>query len=243
MKIKPKIVIREAVDSDIDGIVTMDLSVFGDILEQQTTDPHTMFRNRLRNCHGWFWVLEIDGAIEGFLSAQPMQLDPETFISWADTTTDGTFEGTYDNSSTSLYVAALSATPGASKIDATDLLLAHGMSKAIREGKKRAYFISRMPGYHKLADVMTAEEYYQSRIERKGKKVAMDWQLRMYESFGAKRVRLVKDGYDVDWQSAGYGVLFVLNIPFVGWPFKKFWALLPKLITENTFLFKIVSNL
>jgi hypothetical protein len=233
VKNKPKIEVRAAVLEDMAGVYEMDATLYGNILEEQTQDsPINMFKTRFHNCHGYFWVALVDGKIEGFLSAQPMKNK---------TTTDGTFEGTFDPASDSVYIAALSVTKKGSDLDCTDRLLAIGMKKAVLDNRHYAYFIARMPGYHKVKDKMTPEEYYEAKIEKNGKQVPLDWQLRMYESLGTKRIRLVLNGYEPDWESGGHGVLCVMEMPFYGKPYKKLGAYALGFLGQHPGLAKLIG--
>lgn len=240
---KSEVTVRPATLDDIEGIVELDSAMYGDEIAQGVTDdPHDMFTRRVRNSRGWFWVAEVDGKIEGMLAGQPTKYAPEEFVSWEHSTANGTFEGTYDETSVVMYVASLTVSKLGSKLDATDKLLAEGVKKAIRHGKKLAFFSARMPMYHKYKDTMSAEEYYSATTNLNGREVALDPQLRMYEELGMKRIRLVADGFVADWESCGYAVLFTFSVPFYGWPARNFWAWLFGKVADRPRLFAFCAK-
>lgn len=237
-----QVIIRQAEFADIDQIVELDSKMYEGITPAQTDDPRGMFEKRIANSHGWFWVAEVGGRIEGILSCQPTKLAPDDFVSWEHTTNNGTFNGTYDETSPFIYVAALTVSPKGSRLDATDMLMAAGVKQAIARGKKLAFFSARMPGYHLMTEQMSAEEYYNATTTRNGKEVAFDRQIRYYEQLGAKRVRLVENGFEADWKSCGYAVLFIISIPFYGWRGKRMWAWLFGKIAERPRLFAFCAK-
>ena len=102
---KSNVRIRRATEADVGQLVALDAQMYEDITASQTADPGAMFRKRVRNSHGWFWVAEIDGRIEGLLAAQPTIHSPESFQCWEECTADGTFEGSYAPDSDVMYVS------------------------------------------------------------------------------------------------------------------------------------------
>ena len=71
-------------------------------------------------------------------------------------------------------------------------MIAKAAAQGIRTRKRGAYFCSRLPGYAAFADRMTAEQYAGATTVIDGKSVALDPQVRFYDSLGATRVRLVR---------------------------------------------------
>jgi hypothetical protein len=227
---------------DVQQIVKLDKECYGEITDLQTQDAFAMFEARVRNSPRWFFVAVHQSEIVGILSSQPMVFSAESFRSWDECTANGTLEGTFDESSTSVYVVALTVNEKGSTLGATDALIVKAFAQGIREGKKEAFFASRMPGYHQYKDVMTPEEYANKRIEKEGKEVALDWQIRFYESLGLRQVRVVRGGFAADIESCGNSVLFSLRVPFAGWPLPRVWASLFSTIASRPRIAGVLSK-
>lgn len=211
-------IVRKATVADSPRLAEIDDDRYGDTTEDYAADRVEMFSQRIVNSHGWFWVAEVDGSIEGLLAAQPTIHRPASFSSWNDCTANGTFAGSYDASSPLVYVAALTVTRPGSAANATDALLAVGIARAIREGKHQAFFSARMPGYRRFANTMTPAEYYQTRIVAPDR--PRDPEIRLYSSLGMKVVRLAEGGFPSDVESGGCAVLMTFDIPLKRFPIK-----------------------
>lgn len=238
-----KITIRQAQLGDEHQLAAVDTSRYGDISQQIAGDEIEMFRQRILNSHGWFWVAEVDGKIEGLLSVLPVATRLETFVSWDECTANGTLQGCYDPTSDVLYVSAMTTSERGSELDVTDLLLARALARAIKEGYKYAFFAARMPDYHLVAKTMSAETFYADTVLKDGKLVARDRQVRYYDRMGMKRVRLVPGGFPEDLDSAGYSVLYKMDIPCYGWPLPRFWGGLLGTIAKSPKLFAQLAKL
>lgn len=240
--VHPTVVVRQATFDDVGGIVELDAAMYGATTGAVTDDPRAMFASRIQNSHGWFWVAEADGRIEGILAAQPTMYSPDEFVSWERSTANGTFEGTYDEGSAIMYVGALTVSKAGSMLDATDKLLVVGVKAAIRLGKELAYFSARMPLYHRYADQMSPDEYYEATITVDGNKVPLDPQLRLYDALGMRRVRLVENGFAADWESGGYAVLYTFSVPFYGWPGRAIWSWLFGIVADRPRMFALFAR-
>lgn len=236
------VVIRQASITDVAQIVRLDSESYGDITEAQTTDPTSMFASRIGNSPGYFWVAEVDGNIEGIFSAQPTHLDPTDFKSWSECTANGTLDGTFAQDSETVYIVALTVSPVGSAVGVTDRLIIAAFKKGIREGKKEAYFASRMPGFYRYSNRMSAEEYAAARRMHRGKEVALDPQIRFYEELGLRKVSVVPEGFAADWKSCGYSVLFTVKMPFYRWPGRTFWSWTFGAVASRSRLVKIISH-
>ena len=116
-----------------------------------------------------------------------------------------------------VYVAAITSSKLGSQLGLANRLRAYGIGWSLRYGVTKAFFSGRMPMYHEYASEMTPMDYYDARVTLpNGKTVALDPQIRLYESWGARRVRLVENGFTADWESCGFAVLFILDIPLAG---------------------------
>jgi N-acetylglutamate synthase-like GNAT family acetyltransferase len=238
-----EVLVRQATVDDVDEIVALDRARYGDMTDAITADASSMFAERINNSHGWFWVAEIDGRVEGLLAGHPTSMTPEDFVCWEESTSNGTLAGTYDPTSKICYIASMTASHKGSEHGVVDSLLANAVQKSVKERKQTAYFISRMPGYHEHADTMTPQAYAAATSMQNGKSVPLDPQIRFYEEFGTRRLRLIENGFAADWESCGYGVLFSVEVPFYGWPIPALWAHVVGVVTRHRRIFAFFARL
>jgi hypothetical protein len=257
-----KLRIRPATEADIDAIVDVDLTTFESVYSTYTkerdelrTELREKFALRLSTVGGdWMPVLLRGEDIVGLMTCCPTSKSPEDFKSWEETTDDGTLETTYDSDGNNVYVVTLSVLPEGS--EGKNMLFAHQIGKAAREGYKLAYFESRLPGLREwivankldgsedgLAKLSSeqkdeyADEYFELHEEVKGKQVRKDRLIRLYERVGCKCLKLVADAYD-DEPSLDYGVVctYTFSDLFNG-------SALPFKIPENRLTHWLVGSL
>jgi len=210
---RKKVIIRNVKISDLEDILEVDNDRYGDI-SKEVTATGEMMGKRIENSKEWFFVADMDGKVKGILSLMPTNKGIKDFTSWEDSTDNGTLDTTFDSNGRYVYGVALTTSPDVRGLELVDRLFAAAGRKLIAERKKMAYFSGRMPDFHKFRQEMTPEEYYSKRIIKDGKEVALDPQIRMYESFGLEKVRLVENGFVGDKESGNYGVLFKATNPF-----------------------------
>jgi len=224
--------IRAFAVNDLDGLIAADLKAFRSVYrntyqsyEQMYEDIVRKFQERYARLDPKWTDVLLDGqeTIVGFLTMFPTNKPPEEFISWEDTTNDGTLDGVYDENGRYVYVASLTTVNAASSRNAQNMMLISAMSKVIR-CRKDAYFVLRVPGMQKYvanwarendvcvsdidADTLQnlAVEYVNSKVEVDGKKVVVDPVLRNAEKIGCKILKVVPNAYH-DAQSLNFGAV------------------------------------
>jgi hypothetical protein len=148
----PRFRIRPATEKDIPKIVDVDISSFSSVYETYEASKETLrdelqekFLARFRKVGGeWMPVLERGREIVGFITSCPTHKDPKDFESWEKTTDNGTLGNTHNPDGSNVYVVTLSVTPEGSA--GKNMLFAHQIGKAAREGYDLGYFVSRLPG-------------------------------------------------------------------------------------------------
>lgn len=234
-----KVIIRNVSEDDLDDILRIDKEVYGNISQEVTSNKEKM-SSRISIGKEWFFVAEVAGKVEGFLSLQPTNKPIEKFISWEDSTDDGSIKRTYKENGKYVYGIALTISKSARGLGISELLFKEAAKKMIKNKKRLVYFSGRMPGYYKYKNKMKAKEYYDSKIKKNGKLLPLDPQIRMYESYGLKRVRLVKEGFKGDNESADYSVVFKADNPFYKLPFPSIWAGIFSVVIGNKLLTKLL---
>ncbi len=231
---EPKVKVRNAVFEDVPRLAEIDLQRYKRVYGQTpptTEEVEAMFTERLTNATPeWMFVCEVDGQVEGFVTGFRTNKPIEEFISWEESTANGTLKDKVDPDGRYGYIANLTVNPVATKLGGEDMLMVNLLAKAVKEGLEYGYFISRIPVFaaHLKRNIRQrglseadltphmidqfANEYVRSREIVDGKEVATDYELRMYEEAGFQMGRLVKDAFQ-DPQSHDYGVLFTTPIP------------------------------
>ncbi|MBI5906538.1 hypothetical protein HY857_00595 [Candidatus Saccharibacteria bacterium] len=199
--------------------------------EESDEEAAEMFRRRLENTTSqWAFVCEVDGKIEGSGIAFRTNKPWEEFVSWEESTADGTLDGRVDPEGKYVYVANLTVNPKAVKLGGESMLTARMIAECIKQGVEYGYFVSRMPIFSawikrqvRLGAIdknnMTTEhmdglakQYIGLTKLVDGREVREDYELRMYEEAGFEMGPLVRDAFE-DPQSLNYGVLFKAPIP------------------------------
>jgi hypothetical protein len=228
---------------DIDEIVEVDLVSFepvyrneGKTLEEKRSELKGLYEGRFDKLGGdWMQVVvNKEGKICGLIVCCPTNKRPEDFISWEDTTDNGTLETTYDPNGKYIYVVSLSMLPEGSNSNARDILFANQIGKMIELGVKTGYFESRLPGLRTWVKKQTkingqsfesltkeqklnyATKYVSLKKWVNGKYVIHDRLLRMFDDVGAKFVKVAPDAYQ-DVPSMNFGVVCVLENPLPKW--------------------------
>jgi hypothetical protein len=93
--------------------------------------------------------------------------------------------------------------------DTSIQLLGEVVREGVRLGARRGILGARMPGFHKHADKMTAEEYF---VAERRPGVPLDPELHYYYKFGMRPVKLVEDYFE-DPDSLNWGVLVQMLVP------------------------------
>ena len=141
--------------------------------------------------------------------------------SWDDLSGCGT-ASTHDPKGRDLYGINLGVARWAPK-DTSIRLLSEVVRAGFRHRVHRGLLGARMPGYHKWADKMTAEEYWKAE-RRPG--VLLDPELRYYNDFGMRATQLVPNYFD-DPESLNYGVIVEMPLPWALRPISPVIAALP----------------
>jgi radical SAM enzyme (TIGR01210 family) len=209
--------IRPANKSDISGIMAVEQTQFGQISENAMASELLMQR-RIELCNfpglqSWFFVAEIEGKIEGYVIVQPTSMSVDICTSWEHGTDFGTMEKTFDRNGKNLYIVSLAVLPKNKGVTFPLILQILELWKNLKF--HTLMFCSRMPGWRSenLKTNISPEEYWKQ-INQEGD--PKDWMLRLYYKMGGSPgwpecARLLLNGYSIDIDSGGHGVLFGLT--------------------------------
>lgn len=228
---KPKV--RTAVAGDMDRLTDIDISRFrkayGENLPTHE-EIKTNFLQRYANSPDYMFVVEIDGEIEGFVSAFRTNKPSEEFVSWEDSTSRGTLKDVVDPDGKYVYVTNMTVNPAAMKLGGEDMLLANLFANGIEDGIEYGYFASRMPLFQiwlkreLKGESLTPDSLDESELSRyaniyrdtekqtKNGMVRFDPELRMYEEAGFTLGKVVSRGFN-DEASMDFAVVCEAAVP------------------------------
>ncbi len=221
--------VREAAPHDIPRLVEIDLEGFADVYDVNPVDRdniHSMLEARQEVAGPLMVVGEIDGKIEGFMTCQRTNITPEELRSWDETTNHGTLTGTHNPIGRNFYVVNLTVTEKGSEYNLSDQLIARMYGRFLEIQGEKAYLLSRMPQFAQwlaeqgitfedLSDDNQDElawDYTGAAKVVAGKKRLYDGMLHRYSTFGAKPLKILRDGF-TDPASHNYSVLCVVENP------------------------------
>lgn len=222
--VAPRVKVRPARLDDMERLSEIDLLLFEKAYGQELPEKEEikdMLTRRFLNNPDWMFVSEVNGEIEGFVTAFRTNVPFEEFVSWEKSTANGTLDGKVDPNGRYVYVANMTIKHEAVELGAEDMLLANLFANGIHDGVEYGYFVARMPYFKRWLQAeghnpgsreelnALAEQYMELRDE-KGKR--QDKQLKMYESYGFQLKRLVAKAFEDD-ASMDYGVVFKANVP------------------------------
>lgn len=227
--------VRSANPDDVPRLVDIDVTSFHSVYADYPGGTNALrdelsekFAHRLELLGGnWISVLEHNGQLAGLMMSCPTEKTPESFVSWEDTTDNGTLDTTYSPDGKNAYVVTLSVLPQASR--AKEMLFVHQVGQGIKMGIEQYFFESRVPGLRAWTkreanrsglDFISlereqihdfAEQYFQFTRTINGEEVPFDNLLRLYKRVGCELLKLVPDAYQ-DAPSMNYGVLCTYNL-------------------------------
>ncbi|WP_096271923.1 GNAT family N-acetyltransferase [Paucisalibacillus globulus] len=111
--------------------------------------------------------VEVNGVLAGSMTGLLVDFDPTNpFHTWEEITDDGYIRNHNPNGNT-LYVVDICIRPSYRKLALGKLLMHSMYGVVIHQGLERLLGGGRMPGYHKHADRLSAEEYLENVVSGK----------------------------------------------------------------------------
>ncbi|RBW70816.1 GNAT family N-acetyltransferase [Bacillus taeanensis] len=153
--------------------------------------------------------MEVNGKIAGSMTGLLVQYKPsDPDHTWEEITDNGYIRN-HDHNGNTLYVVDISVRPSYRKLGLGKLLMQSMYDVVIHKRLERLLGGGRMPGYHKRADKITAEQYLQEIVEGKSKDPVITFLLRC----GRTPVKAAAN-YLEDQESCNYGALMEWKNPF-----------------------------
>lgn len=154
--------------------------------------------------------VEIGGEIAGSMTAMLTTIDPEhPAHTWEQLTGSGSIH-THDAHGTSLYVVDIGIKPKFRQLKLGKLLMEAMYERVVSDGIERLIGGGRMPGYHRYAEQLTAEQYVEHVLAGELRDPVISFLL----SCGRMPVSIIP-GYLADEESLDYALLMEWNNPFI----------------------------
>jgi len=215
---KLKVKFRQATKVDVDGLVVLEKSVWGDGAANRE-----QIESRINVFPQGNIIAIYDQQIVGYVSFQCVDNVAESpEFSWAEITDNGMIVNSHKPNGKYLYGINLSVSHSMNGQNLSLDLFLFVWANLILNNRKGAFLGSRIPcfsSYKKRNPEISAEEYIC--LKRNGH--AYDPELRIYGKDGLKPVKVLPN-YFPDPKSLNYGVLIYRNNPFYNLPFRKLWA-------------------
>ena len=153
--------------------------------------------------------IEVDSEIAGSMTGLLVNYDPNhPDHTWEEITDNGYIRNHNPNGNT-LYVVDISVRPSYRKLGLGKWLMLSMYNVVVHKGLERLLGGGRMPGYHKKANEMTAEQYLEAVVKGELKDPVITFLLRC----GRTPVTVVAN-YLEDEESCNYGTLMEWKNPF-----------------------------
>ncbi|MBG9451602.1 acetyltransferase [Cytobacillus firmus] len=153
--------------------------------------------------------IEADGVLAGSLTGLIVDFDPSHPQHTWEEITDSGYIRNHKPQGNTLYIVDISVRPGFRKLGLGKLLMQSMYQTVINLGLDRLLGGGRMPGYHKCAHELSAEDYLQQLIEGKKKDPVITFLLRC-----GRTPLCVAENYLEDEESLNYGALMEWKNPF-----------------------------
>lgn len=153
--------------------------------------------------------VEVDGVLAGSMTGLIVEFDPQHPVhTWEEITDDGYIRNHNPNGNT-LYVVDICIRPDYRKLALGKILMQSMYEVVIFKGLDRLLGGGRMPGYHRHAERLTAEEYLQEVVAGKLKDPVITFLLNV----GRLPISVVEN-YIEDEESLNYAALMEWRNPF-----------------------------
>lgn len=207
-KVKPKI--RQANIKDIEDILWIEEKAWG----KEGAATREMFESRIKTFPEGIWVAEINKKIVGVVVVERVNYDlKKNSFSWYEITDNGFIKNSHRSDGNVIYGVDLSVDPFFQRLGIGTKLLEVIARLTINKNIKYGVLGGRIPGYHKYADKMSAEEYVSAVITEKGESMPLDSEIRFYKKAGLKIVKVIHN-YFKDPESLDNGILLIWKNPF-----------------------------
>jgi ribosomal protein S18 acetylase RimI-like enzyme len=204
-------IIRNYMESDFSALIRVQQESFPPPFPAELWWNEEQLHNHIGLFPEGALCIEVKGAIAGSITGLRMNFDPKApGHSWEEVTDRGYISNHLPDGDT-LYIVDICVAPAYRKLGLGKLLMQSMYEVVVQLGLKRLLGGGRMPGYHLVADQMTAQEYAEAVVAGNLHDPVISFLLRC----GRTPVQVVPD-YLEDEESHHHALLMEWRNPFGG---------------------------
>ncbi|ETT41322.1 GNAT family N-acetyltransferase [Paenibacillus amylolyticus] len=205
-----KAVVRNYVTADFEELIRIQAESFPPPYPEELLWSHEQLTSHVQHYPEGAICIEVDGELAGSMTSLRMQWDPAHPAShtWAQVTDDGYIRNHQPDGNT-LYIVDLCVRPKYRKWGLAQLMMQAMYHLVIAQGMDRLLGAGRMPGYHLVADQLSAQEYLNQVAAGERRDPVISFLLRC----GRMPVGVTADYLD-DEESCNYAALMEWRNPF-----------------------------
>ncbi|MFC0560388.1 GNAT family N-acetyltransferase [Halalkalibacter alkalisediminis] len=204
-----EVVIRNYHEADFDQLIDIQKASFPPPFPSELWWNKEQLTNHVTFFPEGALCVVVEGNVVGSMTGLLVEFDPaKPTHTWKEVTDDGYIRNHNPNGNT-LYVVDICVHPTYRKLDLGKWLMQSMYEVVVHKGLDRLLGGGRLPGYHKVADRMSAEDYLEAVVKGKLKDPVTTFLLRC----GRTPLGLVGD-YLEDKESLNYAALMEWKNPF-----------------------------
>ncbi|WP_128103948.1 GNAT family N-acetyltransferase [Paenibacillus sp. DCT19] len=204
-------VIRTYAEADFDELIRIQAESFPPPYPEELLWNHEQLASHVTHYADGAICIEVDGELAGSMTSLRMQWDPAQPVnhSWTEVTDDGYIRNHQPDGNT-LYIVDLCVRPKYRKWGLAQLMMQAMYQLVIHQGMDRLLGAGRMPGYHLVAEQMSAEQYLEQVVAGELHDPVISFLLRC----GRMPVGVTANYLD-DEESCDYAALMEWSNPFI----------------------------
>jgi ribosomal protein S18 acetylase RimI-like enzyme len=204
-------VIRNYRESDFEGLIEVQRESFPPPFPSELWWNEEQLTSHVTRFPEGALCAEVEGKIVGSMTGLLVEYDPrEPAHSWAEMTDHGYIRN-HRPEGNALYVVDICVSPAYRKLGLGKWLMLSMYDVVVQLGLDRLLGGGRMPGYHKVAGEMTAEQYLDAVMRGELKDPVITFMLRC-----GRAPVTVAERYLEDEESRNYGAIMEWKNPFKG---------------------------
>ncbi|AJY74034.1 GNAT family N-acetyltransferase [Paenibacillus beijingensis] len=202
-------VIRSYEERDFPGLIRIQQESFPPPFPSELWWNREQLSNHVAMFPEGALCIEVDGEIAGSMTGLRVDFDPDHPDHTWEEVTDHGYIRNHNPSGNTLYVVDIGVRPAYRKLGLGKWLMSSMYEVVVHSGLERLLGGGRMPGYHKQAAEMTAEQYLNAVVKGELKDPVITFLLRC----GRTPLKVVENYLD-DEESCHYGTLMEWKNPF-----------------------------